>query len=462
MVKHGDLEAAFNKLRFGRTTWMSILGMNNTQAAGCDYRFVPRAHNRSASRCILVAVVVLSMGFALPAEAKDIRAADVHQIMQKVADWQIETFDDMGKYRALSSIPKAWQNREKYHELSWQCGALYIGMYKWSQIAGDPKYSNWLKSIGDRNAWRLHERPYHADDQVVGQFYLSLYQQLTNRMFMQHIEERCDWILAHPKNGTLDWDAKSTHAHERWGWCDALFMAPPLWAKLASITGDPKYLAFMDREYHATYDLLWDSEEHLFWRDSSFFNRRETNGKKLFWSRGNGWVFAGLALMITDLPKNWSKRPFYLKTFRQMASKLVTLQRPDGTWSMGLLGGAEGYPLKETSGTCMFVYGLAWGINEGILDGATYAPATLKGWTAIQECVTDDGMLGYVQPVGAAPGDSFPNYTEVYGTGAFLAAGSEILRFLSPNQDIAAASVDRPEKKPNVSKQAGRETTHSN
>jgi hypothetical protein len=53
---------------------------------------------------------------------------------------------------------------------------------------------------------------------------------------------------------------------------------------------------------------------------------------------------------------------------------------------------------------------------------------TLKAWNALTECVTEDGMLGYVQPVGAAPGDSFADKTEVYGIGAFLAAGSEVYK----------------------------------
>ena len=205
-------------------------------------------------------------------------------------------------------------------------------------------------------------------------------------------------------------------------------MAPPVWARLAKITGEQKYLDFMDQEYHATYDLLWDKEEKLFWRDSSYFPKRETNGEKLFWARGNGWVFGGLALMIPDLPKDWEGRAFYIELYKEMAASLKATQREDGTWSMGLLGGVEGYPIKETSGTSFFTFGLAWGINNGVLDRATYEPMTLKAWQALTECVTEDGMLGYVQPVGAAPGDSFADKTEVYGIGAFLAAGSEVYK----------------------------------
>lgn len=356
----------------------------------------------------------------------------VKALTKKVADWQIEHFYEQGKYRALPRKPPEWANREQYHDLEWHHGALYAGMNQWRKIAEDPKYTQWLIDIGERNDWKLHQRPYHADDHTVGQFYLALYEDFNNPEMLNPVREQFDWILANPKTGTLDWNADNTHAHDRWGWSDALFMAPPVWARLAKVTGEDKYLEFMDQEYHATYDLLWSEKDHLFWRDSSYFTQREENGEDIFWSRGNGWVFGGLALMIPDLPLSWEGRDFYLELYKKMARRLKTIQREDGTWSMGLLGGTEGYPIIETSGTSFFTFGLAWGINEGILDRETYEPVVLRAWQALSNAVTDEGLLGHVQPVGAAPGDSFPDYTEVYGVGAFLAAGSEIYKMLQP------------------------------
>lgn len=357
---------------------------------------------------------------------------EVKAVTKKVADWQIATFAEHGEYRALPSNHRSkWQNDKPYHDLVWHMGALYAGMYEWSKVADDPAtYTDWLKMIGERNGWKLHTRPYHADDHAVGQFYLSLYEELQDPKMISPTQERFDWILENPKTGTLEWKAKPTDAHDRWGWCDALFMAPPVWARLAKITDEKKYLDFMDREYHVTYDLLWDKEEHLFWRDSSFFSRREANGKKLFWGRGNGWVFGGLALMIPDLPADWEGRAFYIDLFKQMAESIRKCQREDGTWSMGLLGGMEGYPIKETSGTSFFTFGLAWGVNNGILDRETYAPVVFKAWGALTECVTAEGLLGYAQPVGAAPGEAFADKTEVYAVGAFLAAGSEVYKLV--------------------------------
>ena len=197
---------------------------------------------------------------------------------------------------------------------------------------------------------------------------------------------------------------------------------------MARVTGEKAYLDFLDREYHAAYDLLWDPEENLFWRDSSFFPQRELNGKKLFWARGNGWVLAGLALMIPELPEQWEGREFYITLYRRLAVRLIQCQRTDGTWSMGLLGDETAYPERETSGTGLITFGLAWGINYGLLDRAAYEPSVFAAWKALTECVREDGLLGYVQPVGDKPGNSFADKSEVYGVGAFLAAGSEMRR----------------------------------
>ncbi len=391
---------------------------------------------RFLARALSLCTLLLIFGCQHTAEPQqhEFTPESVKALTKRVADWQIEHFDEQGKYRALASDPPEWANREQYHDLEWHNGALYAGMNQWRKIADDPKYTEWLMMIGERNDWTLHKRPYHADDHTVGQFYLDLYEDFNDPEMLKPLREQFDWILENPKTGTLVWDAEDTHAHDRWGWSDALFMAPPVWARLAKVTGEDKYLEFMHQEYRATYDLLWSEEDHLFFRDSSFFDQYEENGEHIYWSRGNGWVFGGLALMIPDLPKTWEGRDFYLELYKEMAQKLKSIQREDGTWSMGLLGGVEGYPIKETSGTSFFTFGLAWGINQGILDRDTYEPVVERAWDALADAVTEEGLLGHVQPVGAAPGDSFPDYTEVYGVGAFLAAGSEVYKMLKAEQ----------------------------
>ncbi len=373
--------------------------------------------------------------FCPTANAEKPTSQSVKSLGQKVVDWQIRTFKEHGKYRGQNG--KEWSNDQNYHDLEWQMAALYIGMERWRHIADTPTtYTAWLKEIGNRNQWQLHRRPYDADDHAVGQLYLSLFEEFQDPKMLKPTQTHFDWILKNPKTGTLDRrpEAKAQRTHklrDRWSWCDALFMAPPAWARLAKITGERKYLQFMDQEYQATYNLLWSTKDKFFWRDTAYFERHEKNGKNLFWSRGNGWGFGGLALMIPDLPKDWEGRDFYLNLYKEMAHSIKNSQRPDGTWSMGILGDLTDYPTKETSGTSFFTFGLAWGINNGLLDQAAHEPIVLKAWNALEQCVTPDGMLTFVQPVGAAPGKAFPDKTKVYGTGAFLAATSEVFNLLN-------------------------------
>ena len=389
----------------------------------------------------MLVAVLISASAASAASA--LEAQEVWDLTKKVADWQIKTFDNHVDYRALSAKIKSrlkskskknskyiQRYQKNWHDLDWHSAALYAGMNEWRKLSGDQSSNDFLMKIGNRNEWSLHKRPYHADDHAVGHFYLSLYQETKDVRMIKPTQEQFDWILANPKTGHLRWKQEGNSAHDRWGWADSLFMAPPVWARLAKITGEIKYLEFMDQEYHASYALLWDKEDRLFWRDSSYFNKREKNGEKLYWARGNGWVFGGLALLIPDLPKGWQGRQFYIDLYKQMAVSLKNNQRADGTWSMGLLGGVGGYPIKETSGTSFNTFGLAWGVNNGLLDRGTYEPVINKAWVALKKCVTPEGMLGYVQPVGAAPGDSFADKTEVYGTGAFLAAGTEVYKMV--------------------------------
>lgn len=181
-------------------------------------------------------------------------------------------------------------------------------------------------------------------------------------------------------------------------------------------------------EFKATTDFLFDKKENLYYRDESYMGKLD-NGTKIFWGRGNGWVFAGLANILAELEPGSKEYKYFVKIYKKMAKRLIEIQTPQGHWAMSLLG-QDFYPTPETSGSSFFVFGLAWGINNGILDAEKYEAAVLKGWNAMTSYITEDGMLGYVQPVGAAPGKAWADKTEVYGTGAFLSAGSEIYKMI--------------------------------
>ncbi|MEM6641436.1 MAG: glycoside hydrolase family 88 protein [Bacteroidota bacterium] len=359
---------------------------------------------------LLILVLLHSSYFV--ALAQEINPAEVQAIMKKVADWQIEHFRE------------AYSRKQPHHPAAWTNGALYVGMNKWAAMADDDSYYEWMKGIAEKQEWKLHKRQYHADDHTVGQMYVSLYRKYGEQSMIDPTIEQFDYILYHPSKSVLNW--KTPYDQDRWNWCDALFMSPPVWAQLSNITGERKYLDFMIEEYKATTDFLFDKKENLYYRDESYMGKLD-NGTKIFWARGNGWVFAGLANILNELDPSTKEYKYFLKIYKNMARKLLEIQTEKGHWAMSLLG-AEFYPTPETSGTSFFTYGLAWGVNQDILEKEMYEPAIQKAWNALTSYVTDEGMLGYVQPIGAAPGKAWPDKTEVYGTGAFLSAGSEVYK----------------------------------
>ena len=215
-------------------------------------------------------------------------------------------------------------------------------------------------------------------------------------------------------------------------------MSPPVFVKLAAYTGDRRYLEFMDREYKLTCDYLFDREEGLFFRDSRYFTVPAANGKKMFWSRGNGWVIAGLPLILQDMPADWPSRPFYEDLLKRLAAALKKCQSPDGSWHASLLDPDEP-PLKEMSGTLFIMYGMLWGVNQGYLDADEYLPSIRKAWKAACDAVSKEGALGWVQPIADKPGHYSGKDTEVYGAGAYLMAGSELRKYV--------IGWDHPQKK---------------
>ncbi|MEO0474102.1 MAG: glycoside hydrolase family 88 protein, partial [Bacteroidota bacterium] len=181
-----------------------------------------------------------------------------------------------------------------------------------------------------------------------------------------------------------------------------------------------------------TSEYLYDPEEQLFYRDDRYFTRKTKNDQKVFWSRGNGWVMGGLVRVIPFIPTSHPLRARFVQQYKEMAAKIIQLQGKDGLWRSSLLD-ADEYSVGESSGTGFFVYALAWGINEGILPAAEYRMAVEKGWHGLVKNVNEDGRLGYVQQVGHSPEAISEDDWQVYGTGAFLLAGCEILKMLRKN-----------------------------
>jgi rhamnogalacturonyl hydrolase YesR len=377
----------------------------------------------------LAASVVLVLAASVPASSARLDARQILAMTQRVADWQLS--------RLGQPVPDA--PKETYEPLGWVNGALYVGFTALADRSFDPRYAEAVGKLGAAQNWQLGPRPFHADDQVIAQSWIWAYEKKLAPAMIAPTKARFDAVIAAAPDGTLDFGelapGMEDACQKRWCWCDALFMAPPGWVELSRATGDPRYLAYADKEFWAAAGRLFSPEESLFYRDSRFMSRRGEHGEKLFWSRGNGWAYAGLARILQFLPVDAPERPRYVDLFRRMSARLVMLQKPDGYWPVSLLGPRDGTP-PETSGTGFFTFGLAYGVASGLLADAKYRDAAERGWAALVKAVEPDGKLGWVQQIGAGPDVVSRDDTQLYGVGAFLLAGSAIYDLARQDQAL--------------------------
>ena len=354
----------------------------------------------------------IKMGIESPAITNPLKSQQIVDIMRQTADWQFANPYDLKRLT------------------DWQWGTFYVGVQALYEITHEDRYKQEMINIGKHAKWRVNDKIFYADMLTVISNWAWLYGLDKNSKMIENSRWVLDATLATRRAYKADVRfAGNPYFDEWWTWCDALFVAPPSFARMAQVTGEKKYLDYMDKMYWITADYLYSKKDSLMFRDDRYFDKRSENGKKIFWGRGNGWVISSIARILNMMPKDYPSRGKYVQLYHEMSTRLLELQGKDGGWRVSLLD-PEYQDVAEMSGSAFYVYALAWGLNNGLLD-QKFRPQIEKGWEALCKNVNKNGRFGNVQPEGIDPRGFTPENWQVYGTGAFLLAGGEMYKLAS-------------------------------
>lgn len=363
----------------------------------------------------LIAGLLLITGCAAPF-AQQSQKNEILSVARRTNDYF------MAKYADPNEIYHA--NGKSYETNLWTRSVYYEGLMALYEVDTQQRYADYIDLWGNHHKWlpRKGKENTNADNQCCQQVYIDRYMQSGNAECIANIGYNLDYQMQTGKN-------------DYWTWIDAIQMAMPIYAKYAKLTGEKKYLDYAIQSYKWTRDTLagglFNSRDGLWWRDKDYVPPyKEKDGNNCYWSRGNGWVYAALVRVMQTLPTNSEEYEYLKKDFIAMSQALVKCQRSDGFWNVSLVSPTT-YGGPEVTGTSLFLYGMAWGVNNGILKAKEYEAPMSMAWKAIASSVHDNGFLGYNQGTGKDPSagqpvtfTSMPDF-EDYGTGCVLLAAAE-------------------------------------
>ena len=374
---------------------------------------------------------------ALTTTAQSVTADDVLDVTRKANNYF------MAKY-ADPTIPT---NVKKVRPSSlWTRAVYYEGLMALYEIDKDQRYIDYTDRWANFHQWtpRNGIKSCDADDQCCAQTYLIRYEQVKDEKMMAKVRENLDYQMQTPndkKNATAKTKGTQPSLYGWWTWIDAIQMAMPVYMQMYRLTGETKYrdhgMAMYRWSRNECGGGLFNVKDGLWWRDADYVPPyKEPDGKDCYWSRGNGWVYAALVRCMNELPKKSKEYKELKKDFLMMSEGLLKCQREDGFWNPSLV--SSNYAMPETSGTALFLYGMAWGIRQGYLKEKVYRPACDRAWAAmVKTAVHRDGFLGWMQGTGKDPSagqplsyDKVPDF-EDYGTGCFLLGAVEYFKLLN-------------------------------
>ncbi len=358
---------------------------------------------------------------AITSLAQTSKAYDILGMARRTNNYFMEKFADPNAiYHA---------NKKAYETNLWTRAVYYEGLMALYEVDPQQRYADYIDLWGNHHNWlpRKGKDNTNADNQCCQQVYIDRFLQSGNKECIANVGNNLDGQMNTGKN-------------DFWTWIDAIQMAMPVYAKYAKMTGQRKYLDYAMNSYKWTRDTLagglFNKKEGLWWRDKDYVPPyKEKDGNNCYWSRGNGWVYAALVRVMQTLPKNSKEYKYLKKDFLAMTKALLKCQRKDGFWNVSLVS-PDTFGGPEMTGTSLFLYGMAWGVNNGILSQKKYSATIEKAWKAIASCIHPNGFIGYNQGTGKDPSagqpvtfNSMPDF-EDYGTGCLLLAAAEYYKLV--------------------------------
>ena len=325
-----------------------------------------------------------------------------------------------------------WQE----YDDNWIRGTYYAGVMACYLATNDEAFLKQSEALCESLKWKVPALSYVKVGG--GGNLLTCGQTMIECYFVDKKKYKIENIISHLDNDTLKTPTGQPltwHYEDGRRYVDAIFTGPPTLAMLYKATNDEKYLAWMDHFVWDIYGRLYDDEDNLFYRDFRFRQEatllKKTGNsekyKKTIWSRGNGWAIAGIVRILKYLPKDHPSYEKYVMVFKNLAKSLKDCQSEEGFWYPNLADPNDVH-LKETSGTSFFIYGLAYGVNNGILDKDEFTPVIKKGWKSVCDEISDEGKVQWGQRVGDRPVNLSKDDSHEYVSGTFLLAASEVYK----------------------------------
>ena len=372
-------------------------------------------------KCILGMVALLLLAASCSNKKENTETSEelleiIHRVNQRYQSMhkpQVRSFWDNAVYHTGNMEVCALTGNKDYLQYSID----WADYNQWKGATSNNK-AEWRSTYGESPEYVLF-----GDWQVCFQTYADLYKLDPDTIKIARAREVMEYQM-------------STSKLDYWHWVDALYMVMPVMTKLYKVTGNHLYLDKLYEYIVYSDSIMLDRETGLYYRDAKYVypKHKTSSGKKDFWARGDGWVLAGLAKVLKDLPADYEHRSFFVNKYVKLAEAVAAIQQPEGYWTRSMMDPTHA-PGPETSGTAFFAYGLQWGINNGFLNAGESQPIVEKAWQyLITVALQPDGKIGYVQPIGekAIPGQVVDaNSTSNFGVGAFLLAACERVRYLN-------------------------------